>query len=229
MVIHQSRLSGTEIRGALSATSGNVKAAAARLSVPRNVLYRRMAHHDIDPKSYRNAYGGIGSPPRARADGAPGHEEPAAEEGPQLPARTQVLGSGTHVFGGTRGTRVFARAEATGSGAVVCDVVHVPHSRAASGKRDSDSSSFGPVDEAGVDGNGRGEMVSRSLSLPRAVIALLLQQRRVLSAALDRDISLGAMLALFVQECLVPWVDQQATAAREPVRATSRNGGKTRR
>jgi len=85
------------------------------------------------------------------------------------------------------------------------------------------------VDDAGIHGNGRGEMVSRSLSLPRAVIALLLQQRRVLSAALDRDISLGAMLAHFVQECLVPWVDQQAAAAREPIRVASRNGRKTRR
>ena len=229
MVIHQSRLSGTEIRGALSATAGNVKAAAARLSVPRNVLYRRMAHHDIDPKAYRNAYGGIGSAPRARGDGAPGDEEPGAEVGPQLSARTQVLGSGTHVFGGTRGTRVFAGSEVTHGGAVVHDVVHVPHSRAASGKRDSDSSSFGPVDDAGVDGNGRGEMVSRSLSLPRAVIALLLQQRRVLQAALDRDISLGTMLALFIQECLVPWVDQQAATAREPIQVASRNGRRRRR
>jgi len=219
MVIHQNRLSGTVIRGALSATGGNVKAAAARLSVARNVLYRRMAHHDIDPRSYRNGYGGMGGP-RAGSDEPPGHEEPGAEEGPQPPARAQLLGSGTHVFGG---------ADVLGGGAVVSDVVHVPLSRAASGKQYSESPSVGAVEDAVVEGNGRGEMVSRSLSLPRVVITLLLQQRRVLSAVLDRDISLGAMLALFIQECLVPWVDQQAEAARQPIRVSSRSGRKTRR
>ncbi len=225
MVIHQNRLSGTEIRGALSATAGNVKAAAARLSVPRNVLYRRMAHHDIDPRSYRNAYGGVGVPTGGR-EGTPGRHEPGADGvhgGTQLPERTQVLGSGTHVFGGTR---VLTGAP---GGAAMPDAVHVTHSRAAPGKRDSESSSFGAVEDAVVEGNGRGDWVSRSLSLPRVVVALLLQQRRVLSAALDRDISLGAMLARFIQESLVSWVDQQAAAARQPIQAAGRSDGRRRR
>jgi hypothetical protein len=79
------------------------------------------------------------------------------------------------------------------------------------------------VEDTVVDGNGRGELVSRSLALPRALFALVLQQRRVLAAVLDRDISLGAMLALFIEECLVGWVDQKAAAVTQPIRPATRN------
>jgi hypothetical protein len=233
MVIHHNRLSTTDIRGALSATAGTVKAAAARLSVQRNVLYRRMARHDIDPTVYRYPHAAANLAARGSTGGTSG--DSGADIGGEVSgvtpvsARTEVSGV-TQVFGGRR---VFAPRGVTAHGADVhqCspEVGHVPHSRYAPGKRYRESSSVGAVEDTVVDGNGHGDLVSRSLSLPRLIIALLLQQRRVLSAALDRDISLGAMLALFIEECLVSWVDQKAAAASQPNRPSTRNNGRKRR
>jgi hypothetical protein len=246
MVIHHNRLSGALIRGALNATGGNVKAAAARLSVQRNLLYRRMTQFRIEPRSFRHRHApGDGAAQDAEGAGVFAGDQRTADRedvlagcaqvpgDTRVPARAEVFAGGTHVF---TGARVFERTQVFGSGAEVhhehkCSprVVHVPPNGDGSGKRCSDSSSFGAVEDTVAGTDQQDDRVNRTVSLPRAEVALLAQQRRLLSAALNVDLTDGAMLALLIQECLVGWVGQKVAEAARPSRPPTRGEGRNRR
>ena len=241
MSVNHSRLSDRMIRGALSATGGNVRAAAERLSVQRNVLYRRMTQFRIDPKSFRHRHGPGGvaaedaeeAPAGAGVFGAGPERTEVFAGDTEVPERTQVFAGGTQV---PARTQVFGRTEVFAGGPGVHQVhlcspraVHAPLNGDTPGRRYSDSSSVTAVESTVADEDRHDDRVNRTVSLPRAEVTMVAQQRRRLSAVLDVDLTDGAMLALFIQEGLVGWVDQKAVAATQPSRPATRNDGRKRR
>jgi len=193
-----------------------------------------MTRYQIDPRSYRSRYvlGGTPGAVAENAEGVAGRSE-TGPGGAEEPERTRVFGGGTQV---SARTQVFARTGVSGGGAQVhqghlCSPgdVRVPQNRGTAGRRRAESSSVRAVEDTVADTDPQDDRVNRTVSLPRAEVALLAQQRRLLSAALNVDLTDGAMLALLIQECLVGWVGQKVVAATRPSRPPTRGEGRNRR
>jgi hypothetical protein len=227
MTSNHNRLSEPAIRGALVATAGNVTLAAERLAVHRNVLYRRLELLGIEPKAFRpRRRHERTEPPGAPVPGGAGAPDLRGGGAEALAGATEVLVGRAELFAGGE---VFARsAEVHRVHRFSRREVHAPLSGGSSGSQCGNSSSVGAVSSVvAEDDQQNGRLSRKVLSLSGPLMDLVACQRRLLSAALNRDFTDGAMFELFIREDLVGWVSQKVRAAAR-TRATHNNGSNGR-